>query len=141
MPVTRKRILQVVLTVAVVGGGIGYLLASGIASGEVYKHVDEVMSNPAAWQGKRLQVHGRVVKASIERRLVGDQTEYRFQIQNNGKVIQAHYLGMVPDTFKDDSEVVCKGKLNASAGLEIVPDGVLAKCPSKYDGKKPPGTT
>ena len=136
-----KRILQIGATVAVVVGAAGLLLASGIKGGEIYKHVDEVMVNPAAWQGKRLQVHGRVVKSSIEKRLVGNQTEFRFQIQNNGKVINAHYLGSVPDTFKDDSEVVCKGRLNPENGLEVVPDGVMAKCPSKYDAKKQPGNS
>jgi cytochrome c-type biogenesis protein CcmE len=132
----RKRILQIAATLVVVGGAVAYLLASGIASGEVYKHVDEVMANPQAWQGKRLQVHGRVVKSSIQRRIVGNQTEYKFQIQNNGKVIDAHYMGLVPDTFNDDSEVVCKGKLSSDGRLEVVPDGVMAKCPSKYDAKK-----
>jgi cytochrome c-type biogenesis protein CcmE len=137
----KKLIVQIGVTVAVICGAVGFLLFSGIASGEVYKHVDEVMANPTAWQGKRLQVHGRVVKGSIEQRLVGNQTEYKFQIQNNGKVIDAHYLGIVPDTFKDDSEVVCKGKLTPAGGLEVVPDGVMAKCPSKYDAKKQPGNT
>jgi len=141
MSETNKRILQIVATVAVIGGAAIFLLKSGIASGEVYKHVDEVMSNPGEWQGKRLQVHGRVVKDSIEKRIVGDKTEFKFKIQNNGKVIDAHYFGVVPDTFKDDSEVVCKGKLNATNGLEVVPDGVMAKCPSKYDAKKQPGNS
>ena len=133
----KKLVVQIGVTVAVIVGAVGFLLFSGIASGEVYKHVDEVMANPTAWQGKRLQVHGRVVKGSIEQRLIGNQTEYKFKIQNNGKVIDAHYLGMVPDTFKDDSEVVCKGKLTTAGGLEVAPDGVMAKCPSKY--QKAPG--
>src|SRR5437870_2597131 len=107
----RKRMLQIAATVVVVAGALGYMLFSGISSGEVYKHVDEVLANPVAWQGKRLQVHGRVVKDSIRRRIVGDQTEYQFEIQNNGRAMSAHYMGVVPDTFKDESEVVCKGRL------------------------------
>ena len=39
--------------------------------------------------------------------------EYRFQVQSNGKVVDATYTGVVPDTFKDDSEVVLKGTLDA----------------------------
>ena len=27
---------------------------------EFYKHVDEVMTNPQAWEGKPLQLHGNV---------------------------------------------------------------------------------
>src|SRR6185295_5073141 len=125
---TKKRILQVSATAVVICGAVGYLLASGISSGEYYKHVDEVMQNPQAWQGKRLQVHGRVVKGSIQRRVTGTLPEYKFSIQNNGHLIEAHYAGIVPDTFKDESEVVCKGKLTAANGLEISADGVMAKC-------------
>jgi cytochrome c-type biogenesis protein CcmE len=135
---SRKRILQIAVTAIIVFGGIGYLLRAGIASGEYYKHVDEVLKDPAAWQGKRLQVHGRVVKGSIQRRVAGTLPEYKFRIENNGAIMEAHYAGIVPDTFKDESEVVCKGRLTAANGLEIVPDGVLAKCPSKYDAKKDP---
>jgi cytochrome c-type biogenesis protein CcmE len=133
---TKKRAIQVSATVVIICGAIGYLLASGIASGEYYKHVDEVLANPSALQGKRLQVHGRVVKGSIQRRVTGTLPEYKFAIQNNGKFIEAHYAGIVPDTFKDEAEVVCKGKLTPAGQLEISPDGVLAKCPSKYDAKK-----
>jgi cytochrome c-type biogenesis protein CcmE len=40
----------------------------------------------------------------------------------------------VPDTFKSDSEVVLKGELSAS-GFKVQPNGVMAKCPSKYEAK------
>ena len=38
-----------------------------------------------------------------------DSLEYRFNVQSNGKVVRAYYTGIVPDTFKDESEVVLKG--------------------------------
>jgi cytochrome c-type biogenesis protein CcmE len=132
----RRRALQIVATVVILCGAIGYLLASGISGGEYYKHVEEVMANPAAWQGKRLQVHGRVVRGTIQRRVAGNLPEYKFDIGNGGKVIAAHYTGIVPDTFKDEAEVVCKGRLLPDNRLEVSPDGVMAKCPSKYDAKK-----
>ncbi len=64
-----------------------------------------------------------------------DTLEYRFQIQNNGSVVQASYTGIVPDTFKDGSEVVLKGHLSAE-GFEVEPNGVMAKCPSKYERRQ-----
>ena len=58
------------------------------------------MTDPAAWQGKRLQLHGYVVDKSIF--VKPDTLDYRFQIQNNGsRSMQASYTGIVPDTFKD----------------------------------------
>jgi cytochrome c-type biogenesis protein CcmE len=89
-----------VLTLAFVG-----LLSMTLSEGtEYYKHVDEVMAQPEAWHGKRLQLHGFVVDKSIMRK--PDSLDYRFQIQSNGKIVTATYTGIVPDTFKDGSEVV-----------------------------------
>lgn len=104
---------------------------------QYYKLVDEVMAEPTAWQGKRLQLHGYVVEKSIMRK--PDTLEYRFQIQNNGKVVPARYTGVVPDTFKDGSEVVLKGKLGPE-GFAVDPNGVMAKCPSKYEAKPGAGS-
>lgn len=134
-PTSRpSRWLKVAVTVAVLGGGVGYLLVTSTSSAmEYYKHVDEIMADQATWQGKRLQVHGRVVKGSIKK--IPGTLDWRFEIEHNKKVIAAHYVGIVPDTFKDESEVVCKGKLEPDGSLEIFPNGVMAKCPSKYDAK------
>ena len=121
------------LTSVVLVLAFGGLLYTTLSEGtEYYKHVDEVLANPAAWQGKRLQLHGFVVPKSILRK--PDTLEYRFDVQSNGKVVRAHYTGIVPDTFKDESEVVLKGSLTAD-GFEVVKDGVMAKCPSKYEMK------
>ena len=38
----------------------------------------------------------------------------------------------MPDTFKDGSEVVVKGTLGPD-GFVVEPNGVMAKCPSKYE--------
>ena len=40
----------------------------------------------------------------------------------------------MPDTFKDEAEVVLKGKLTPT-GFHTDPNGVVAKCPSKYENK------
>ena len=101
---------------------------------QFYKHVDEVMSDPSSWHGKRLQLHGYV--ESIERKR--NSLEYRFNVQSNGRVVRASYSGVVPDTFKDGAEVVLKGRLN-DEGFEVERNGVMAKCPSKYEASK--GTT
>ena len=128
---------KVLVTVVVVAGGLGYLLyATAAPEVEWYKHVDEVLAQTSAWQGKKLQLHGRVVKGSILRKASGATYEYRFQVEHNGKTIAARYKGLVPDTFKDESEVVLKGRLAPEGHFLVAPDGVMAKCPSKYEAKK-----
>ena len=130
----NHKAMKIGLTALVLVLAFGGLLWSTLREGvEYYKHVDEVMVQPEAWQGKRLQLHGFVVAKSILRRR--DSLEYRFQIQNKGLVVPASYTGVVPDTFKDDSEVVLKGTLGPD-GFHVEPNGVMAKCPSKYEPKK-----
>ena len=124
----RVGITSVVLALAFSG-----LLWSTLSEGtEYYKHVDEVTGDLAAWQGKKLQVHGFIVNESIMRR--PDTLDYRFEIENNGEVIKAEYSGIVPDTFKSGAEVVVKGQLGVD-GIMVAPNGVMAKCPSKYEPK------
>jgi cytochrome c-type biogenesis protein CcmE len=55
-------------------------------------------------------------------------------VHSNGQTVDARYTGVVPDTFKDDAEVVLKGTL-AQDGFTVARDGVMAKCPSKYEPK------
>ena len=98
---------------------------------QFYKHVDEVMSDPSSWHGKRLQLHGYV--EGIERKR--NSLDYRFKVQSNGHVVRASYSGVVPDTFKEGAEVVLKGTLDGD-GFQVERNGVMAKCPSKYEASK-----
>ena len=135
----KTKALKIFATAVVLLGALGGLMYTSLQDGtEYYKHVDEVMVDPAAWQGKKLQLHGHVVDKSIMRR--PDTLDYIFQIQSNGHVVNARYTGVVPDTFKDGSEVVIKGTLGPD-GFHVSPNGVMAKCPSKYEAKGPAGTT
>ena len=128
------KALKIAGTTLVLLLALSGLLWSTLREGtEYYKHVDEVMADPAAWQGKRLQLHGFVVPDSILRKR--DSLEYRFKIQNKGAVVEAQYTGVVPDTFADEAEVVLKGTLTGE-GFRVAPNGVMAKCPSKYEPKK-----
>ena len=130
----RSKAVKIGATTAVIVLALSGLMYTTLSEGtEYYKHVDEVMADPAAWHGKRLQLHGYVVDHSILRK--PNTLEYRFQIQSNGKVVQASYTGVVPDTFKSGSEVVLKGQLTPD-GFHVAPKGVMAKCPSKYEPAK-----
>ena len=127
--------LKIGATLLILGLAFAGLMYSTLSEGtEFYKHVDEVMADPGAWQGKRLQLHGFVVETSIMRR--PDTLDYRFQVQSNGKVLPVRYTGVVPDTFKDGAEVVLKGRLGPD-GFSVDRDGVMAKCPSKYNAQSP----
>src|SRR5262245_18317956 len=128
------RYIKIGLTLAVLSGAFGFLLYTSLQGGtEYYKHVDEVMNNPSEWQGKPMQLHGFVVPGSIFRKEATFQ--YWFKLQNNGTVVAAAFVGIVPDTFKDESEVLLTGQLTAD-GFHTKNDGIMAKFPSKYEQTK-----
>jgi cytochrome c-type biogenesis protein CcmE len=130
----KHKAVKVGLTSLVLAAAFGGLVYTTMDEAtEYYKHVDEVMAQPAQWYGKKLQLHGfakQVMKKP-------NSLEYRFQVESNGQVVTATYTGVVPDTFKNDAEVVLKGTLS-TAGFAVSPNGVMAKCPSKYE---PQGVT
>ena len=139
------RYIKIAATVLVLGGAFAGMLWSSLREGtEYFKHVDEVMANPQQWEGKPLQLHGYVVPGSILKKQ--DSLEYRFKVQNNpvrgsdqGRVIDASYIGVVPDTFKGEAEVVLRGRMTPT-GFHTDPNGVIAKCPSKYEAKNGAGS-
>jgi cytochrome c-type biogenesis protein CcmE len=131
-----SKALKIAVTCVVLAAALGGLLYTTLSEGtEYYKHVDEVMTDPAQWQGKRLQLHGFV----NDLRQRPNTLDYRFQVSNNGKVITASYSGVVPDNFKNGAEVVLKGQLHGD-GFAVENNGVMAKCPSKYNAAATPGT-
>jgi cytochrome c-type biogenesis protein CcmE len=132
------KMIKIALSAAVLVLALSGLMYTTLSEGtEYYKHVDEVMADPVAWQGKRLQLHGFVVDKSILQK--PNTLEYRFEIQSNGKVVPARYTGVMPDNFKAGSEVVLKGQLGPN-GFMVDRNGVMAKCPSKYEANKAAGT-
>jgi cytochrome c-type biogenesis protein CcmE len=129
----KHKAVKVGLTSLVLAAAFGGLLFTTLGEAtEYYKLVDEVMVHPEPWYGKKLQLHGFVVPDSIERKRNG--LDWRFKVQSNGQIVNATYTGVVPDTFKNDAEVVLKGTLSTE-GFAVVPNGVMAKCPSKYQPK------
>ena len=130
------KAVKVGVTTFVLAAAFGLLLYSTMGEDmQYYKFVDEVVTQPAAWEGKTLQVHGYVVPGTIKRKR--DALDYRFELQRNGQVMHANYIGIVPDTFKDDAEVVLTGYLTPDG---FVATEMAAKCPSKYE-EAPPKTT
>ena len=130
----QPKIAKIALTAVVLFSALGGLFWYSVQQDTAYyKHVDEVMASPDDWKGRPLQLHGFVVKKSWGRK---PQTfDYEFKVENKGKVVRATYTGILPDTFKEEAEVVLKGRLVTNDHFAVDPNGVMAKCPSKYEEK------
>ena len=140
------RYIKIGATALVLGLAFSGMLWSTLREGtEYFKNVDEVIGNHQAWQGKKVQLHGYVVPGTWVQRK--NTLDYQFKVQNNpargqmpGGIIEASYTGLLPDTFKDEAEVVLKGSFDSHGRFHVQKDGVMAKCPSKYEAAAKAGS-
>ncbi|MBT5876155.1 MAG: cytochrome c maturation protein CcmE [Candidatus Latescibacteria bacterium] len=115
----------------VVIAAIGYLIYTGFSDSTMYYlTVSELHASPV--YAKNLRLNGHVVTGSIRKDEVGTM-RVRFLAEEGGMETNVVYTGVIPDTFKDGSEIVVEGT--------YAPDGtftahtLLAKCPSKYESE------
>ncbi|MFH1572321.1 MAG: cytochrome c maturation protein CcmE [Gemmatimonadota bacterium] len=121
----------------VIGGGLVFLLFSGVKQSAARHMTLDMLLQPAATQvgGGRIQLGGcQVVAGSIQ----WDEYRHRpqFAVTDGQRVLPVRYTGnaVLPDTFKDQAQVVLEGRYDTGRG-RFEADVVFAKCPSKYEGK------
>ena len=138
-----KKWLQIGVSVLLIGGSLTYLLSTSMSEQMEYFHpADVVIVKQAELAGQRMRMGGHVEKGSIAQK--PGTLEYVFDVkpvpgmakypEALNKTIRVHFNGVVPDTFKDDAEVVVSGELGKD-GTFYAKD-LLAKCPSKYEAKE-----
>ncbi|HET9992378.1 MAG TPA: cytochrome c maturation protein CcmE [Kofleriaceae bacterium] len=149
-----RMITKVAVTAGVALAGGAVLL--GAASGSShYRMVDQVVHEGfAQWTDKELELHGKVVPHSIHLQVVQQQTTRSFVLAMNGETMRVFAKGPVPDTFKDESEIIATGYVVPASSeqataeaMGIRADGehpwvleastLSAKCASHY-GDQPP---
>ena len=118
------------VSILVVVVALGFLIYSGLSSNMVYYyHVDEFLPKAASLQGEVIKVNGKVQEGSIHK----DHLDCNFVIHGNVKnTVNVEYHGVVPDTFKDGSDVVVEGSYDLTA-QKFHATTLLAKCPTKYE--------
>jgi cytochrome c-type biogenesis protein CcmE len=123
----------IIISIGVVLGALGLLLYTGLSANMVYYyHVDEFFAKADSLSGETVKVNGKVVDQSIHKQ----QMDYQFVIQGkSGKTMNVSYHGVVPDTFKNGSDVVVEGIYNPGTS-RFTATTLLAKCPTKYESQQ-----
>ena len=152
MAIQKSTLAKAGLTAAVALVAVAFFVRSGLSDSSNYKMVDQLLAGDLSkWGDKQLQVHGWVLAGSIKEKVVNQETYRTFLLHKGGKKIRVFNKGPVPDTFKDQSEVVAKGMLmpaaqrkDLAAQLDVPLESdvdyvveateLMAKCPSKYEG-------
>jgi cytochrome c-type biogenesis protein CcmE len=101
---------------------------------QYYMTVDEMYGSLPLLQNREFRLSGTVVKGSLRQTTDDGSPVYDFIIANGPKTVQVIYRGLAPDTFKDTSDVVVRGKLDQKK-MVFYADHLLAKCASKYEAK------
>lgn len=123
--------IALIVSIGIVVCSLGFLVYTGLNANMVYYfHVDEFLAKAPALQGETVKVNGKVLKGSIAK----SQMDYRFTIcgAQAGNQLSVNYHGVVPDTFKDESDVVVEGTLDPHTRV-FHATTLLAKCPTKYE--------
>ncbi len=140
-----SQTLKIVASVVVVGAAATYLLGDTLFADPealTYFHTaDQVLAQKAELAGKNIRMGGHVQKGTIFQKK--GSLEYQFDVlpvpamikypQYAQSTVTVRYQGVVPDTFKDDAEVIVTGSLGPDN--VFVANDLLAKCPSKYEAE------
>jgi cytochrome c-type biogenesis protein CcmE len=123
----QKRFLVGGALVAVAIGYLGFMGFQGSAT--YYYKVSELFEQENLDYEQSLRVNGQVAPGSIEREQGGLTT--RFAVVEGGQSLPVVYRGALPDTFKEEADVVVEGRLDPSGVFQA--DSIMMKCPSKYE--------
>jgi cytochrome c-type biogenesis protein CcmE len=132
---STSTLAKIALSIAVAISAVGFFFYSSQKHTGRYKMVEQVMAAPSQWLGKPMQVHGWVEPGSIREDIVDQETVRTFYLENAGQRLMVRNKGPKPDSFRDRSEVVAEGTIVDENGQPVmVATGLMAKCPSKYQG-------
>ena len=123
--------------------GAGWLLRSTRNVEPIaYRSVTELMADPSRWLGDEVKLRGNIESGSLLRRVEAEGSTYLFVLATPGQRVSVRFSGAVPDTFKERTEVLARGRLtrDTDGSYVFVASEVSAKCPSTYqtaDGPVP----
>lgn len=125
----RKKFLIGGIIILLGMGYLGYTAFAGAAT--YYYTVNEFMNLGNSVYGDNVRVNGMVVGGSVEREAAGRILKFAIVDAAGGQSLPVVYKGVVPDTFKEDNEVVVEGVLNSDGVFQA--KTLMPKCPSKYE--------
>lgn len=115
---------------AIIVLALGALIYSSmIGSTTYYLTVGELQAKSETMVEQDVRVGAKVVPGSIKWDQ-GNQTVSFEVVDEEGARLPVTYAGLVPDAFRDDSEVVIEGRYSPGGSFQA--HTLLAKCPSKY---------
>ncbi|RMD99945.1 MAG: cytochrome c maturation protein CcmE [Calditrichaeota bacterium] len=126
-----QRKVKIYFAFAMVVAALAFLITSGFNNETMvyYSTVKELKAKGANGYNQGYRVSG-VAKAGSIRHDV-EKVQVEFDIEEEGETLHIVYNGILPDTFKEGSEVLVEGKYSHDGNFYAT--NVFTKCASKYD--------
>ncbi|WP_419787380.1 cytochrome c maturation protein CcmE [Pseudodesulfovibrio sp.] len=116
-------------------GGLGYLIFSGLTEDSVYfLNVSEALTHDPKTMGNA-RLFGKVSSDQLE--IKDGKLGAKFYLidkMQGDKQLRVAFKGALPDTFKENVEVIVEGRF-APDGQVFQARTLVTKCPSKYKEK------
>ncbi len=113
-------------------GGISYLIYTGFSEDSVYfLTVNEALAVPKD-KLKAARLFGVVSEENFT--FSDDRRSVHFKLKDRSdpsQIFFVDYIGIVPDTFQPNSEVIVEGSLNPNGIFQA--KTLMTKCPSRYE--------
>ena len=126
-PARKKRLALIALMVTGVAAGVGFALKALNQNIMFFLTPSEVLAGNAP-PDRLFRVGGMVVEGSVSR--PGDGLTVQFDLTDNERQVTVHYVGILPDLFREGQGIIANGRLNERG--EIVAEEVLAKHDETY---------
>lgn len=123
---------------ALIAGGLTYLgYLSASSAGQYAIGVKDYVTEPGRYKDRGLRLAGHTVPGSWQTDgrkhvfVVAEAGGPGMQLAADAKTIPVEFEGTMPDTFKEDMDVIVAGRMN---GDTFVATEVMTQCASKYQG-------
>ncbi len=126
-PTRKRRLIGAVLILA--GVGVASTIAFySLQENLLYFQSPSEIAAQAMPAGRQFRLGGLVEKGSVER--AADGLAVQFTVTDGAEEIKVHYVGILPDLFREGKGVIARGALNESGLFQA--SEVLAKHDENY---------
>jgi cytochrome c-type biogenesis protein CcmE len=123
----RRRFIFVGAIVLIAIAFVAYIGFSKFATYDIT--VSQFVAQSDSYTGKQVRVVGEVVPGSVNQ----DSQNFTlsFTMAEGNTSLPVVYQGVVPDTFKEGTDIVVEGKSDQQGVFHA--SQLITKCPSKYE--------
>ncbi|MEF3254074.1 MAG: cytochrome c maturation protein CcmE [Deferribacterales bacterium] len=129
----KKKLIVAVIGLAIFAIIIVIMLSGFNQNTVYYIEVHELLKEPQKYNKKGIRISGNVLNGSVKKDEINKHLEF-VMTDKTGAKMNIIYNGIIPDSFKEDIQVIVEGRYNEQTN-NFTAKTLLVKCPSKYEAE------